>query len=120
MYLGLEATAPDVDLRKTLAQFTSRKDSQDLSLLENYVVTHPASPWRASIELNLSIQYYRSGYFSRAFGVRKSAWSLSQHAIDRRQKSVANHAFGELIRMHAFYGGFYTSLRWPHDKTLTG
>ena len=60
--------------------------------------------WRAALLLNLGLEYYNSGYYSRTIGAWSQAWELARHATDPAGKAVANRAVGELASMYARLG----------------
>ena len=72
--------------------------------LEALLEGRQASPWRASLRLNLGSVYRRTGYFMRALRAWEEAWALASSATDTRGRAVADRAVGELAQLHARLG----------------
>lgn len=110
-------------LASALLAFQKKKSADDWKALGQFVQNNPASAWNLSLELNLGIQAYESGYFSKALAFWESAWKRGREAKDPAVKAQADRAFGELVRMRARIGEFprlrelFTELG---DRSLTG
>jgi RHS repeat-associated protein len=70
----------------------------------DFLTKHPASPWKAAIQTNLGIGYYRAGYFSRALAAWNQAWQSGRNATSIQATALVDRAVGELARMHARVG----------------
>ena len=86
------STTPPMPVAQRLAPFTQ------------FLAAYPGSGWSAAVQLNLGLEYYRSGYFSKAIAAYQAAWSLGRNATDYRAKSVVDRAVGELARMYSRLG----------------
>ncbi|WP_036250653.1 hypothetical protein [Methylobacter sp. BBA5.1] len=97
--------AAAADLIPLVKPETQASDT-DLERLSQYQTLNRNTPWEASIQLNLGLDYYRNGYFSQTFDAFEKAWTLSKDhkEAEAEAKALADRAFGELIRMHARLG----------------
>lgn len=91
-------------LQRVLATYRSGGDAENVAAISDYLVQQPDSPWRVSLLTNLGLVYYRTGYFSKAIAMWDQAWKDGKASGDPEQRAIAEHAFGELVRMHARLG----------------
>jgi hypothetical protein len=87
-----------------LSAFDQRAISDDFAVLEQFVSANPTSPWKASVQLNLGLLYYRTGYFSRAIESYVAVWSACQFAVTAHGQTIASRAVAELAVMYARVG----------------
>ncbi|MGA2248771.1 MAG: hypothetical protein ABSH48_27770, partial [Verrucomicrobiota bacterium] len=92
------------ELAATLVRFSQRSVLDDFSALEEFVASHPDSPWKASLLFNLGWEYFRTGWYSKALASWELAWPALQSATDPDVKAVADRAVGELALMYARVG----------------
>src|SRR5712692_1605426 len=52
-------------LSAALLEYSRRTSTDDFSSLTGFLKTHARTPWRASLLLNLGLEYYRTAYYSR-------------------------------------------------------
>lgn len=88
----------------TLAAYRQKRKPEDVSLITDYLNRYPDSPWRVSLLTNVGLIHYRAGYFSKAIVAWDQAWQAGKGSEQPEQRAIAEHAFGELIRMHARLG----------------
>ena len=98
------SAADNAALARALEAYALGGAVDRLTLLEGYLATNQASPWRASVAANLGTALWREGYFSRAARFWSEAWELAKDATDRRQKAVADIAIAELMTHHMTFG----------------
>jgi RHS repeat-associated protein len=105
--VGSGVSEKDCDrLVAALDAFEKRGQSDDFSLLENYLQANPKSPWRLAVWTNLGLLQYRAGYFSRCIVSFHSAWNAGKGATEVRSKALADRAAGEYARMLARLGRY--------------
>lgn len=110
-------------LAGALLAYQKRGARDDWSALGQFLQKNPASPWNAGLELNLGLQAYQTGHFTKAFEFWESAWKRGKDAGDPGAKAQADRAFGELVRMHARIGNMKelkTLLEELGNRSLTG
>ena len=83
-------------MAQALVAFHDRSTSEDVSALESFLSSHPDSPHRVSLLLNLGSVYRRNGQLSKAFATWQEAWSLSKNETSPQARAVADQAVGEL------------------------
>ena len=82
------------------AHLASRqKGGADFSAMERYLASYPTSPWRMAVLLNLGIDYYQHGFFSRALEAWRQSWELGRDAETRAGRALADRAFAEWAKM---------------------
>lgn len=69
-----------------------------------FMAAHPQSNWNAAIHLNLGLNYYHSGYFSRTFGEYEQTWKLGRNATAPMAHILIDRDVGELAKMHSRAG----------------
>jgi len=102
--LGEPDPADTLDLAHALDAFMASSDLENYQPIQNYLEAHKASPWRASLLVDLGFQYRQKGYLSRALECLEQAWPLSKPATGSKEKGVALRALGELADLHALLG----------------
>lgn len=93
-------------LAKALRTFVSGKKADAISPLEKFIQKYPESRWRASLELNLGILRYQTGYFSQAIAYFQSAWDRAKGESSPAVKAMADRAYSELVFLNAKVGRF--------------
>src|SRR5260221_2988907 len=101
---GEPSSAENAALSAALLEYSHRTSTDDFSSLTGFLKTHPRSSCRASLLLNLGLEYYRAAYYSRALEAWAQAWTLSQGATDLRGKALADRAAGELAYLYGRLG----------------
>lgn len=91
-------------LAGVLRTFSQRKERDDFSSLESFISGNPQSVWAPSLHLNLGLEYYRTGRYTRALDSFKVAWSELKDYQDPKLKALADRAVGELAFMNARVG----------------
>ena len=101
-------TGPSAEENRQLAeglrQHDQRTGTDDFSALEQFVANHPVSPWTPSLLFNLGLEYYKTGWYSKALRAWEKAWPLLKDATDPAPKALADRAVGELAFMYARIG----------------
>lgn len=92
------------ELYAILEEYGSSAPGEGTSAIEGYLSRSPGSPWRVSLLTNLGMIHYRSGHFSKAIAAFDLAWKEGKKNQGPEQRAIAEHAFGELVRMHARLG----------------
>ncbi|MEX1115129.1 MAG: RHS repeat-associated core domain-containing protein [Akkermansiaceae bacterium] len=75
-----------------------------LTQAEEYLASHPASPWNPTLRLNLGLIYYRQGFFSRALDQFQAAWLGLENQSHPRAKTLADRALGEYLMLNSKLG----------------
>jgi YD repeat-containing protein len=91
-------------LGAALASFQQRPASDDFSALEQFLAGNPESAWAPALWLNLSAEYYNSGWYSKALRAWETSWSLLKTAAEPEVKPLADQAAGELAYLYARLG----------------
>lgn len=97
-----------VDENKALAAalkaYEARTSPDDCSSLEAYLESFPNSRWSGPLLLNLGIEDYNYGYYSKALDAWERAWAQCQEVRSGPAKPEADRALGELARMYSKIG----------------
>lgn len=99
---GDRLPAENAALAQALLAFKAAEDAEAISPLTDFLKAFPTSRWCASIELNLGLLRYETGYFSEALGYFHSAWERSK--TDEAAKPVADRAISEYLHLCAKVG----------------
>ncbi|MGA3265516.1 MAG: RHS repeat-associated core domain-containing protein [Verrucomicrobiota bacterium] len=91
-------------LGDALRTFSQRAVRDDFSPLEGFISANPDSAWTASLRLNLGLEYYHTGWYSKALDSLEEAWSELKNYRDPKLKALADRAVGELAFMYARIG----------------
>lgn len=92
------------ELAAILERYSQRVAADDLSSLEQFTAAYPDSPWTPCLVLNMGLEYYRTGWYSKALSAWQKAWPLLKSSDDSAVKVVADRAVGELALMYARIG----------------
>lgn len=93
-------------LAKALKAFVAGKRADAITPLDKFIKKYPNSRWRASLELNIGLLRYQTGYFSQALAYFQSAWNLAKGETSTEIKAVADRAYSELVFLSAKVGRF--------------
>ena len=105
MPAGADPTAVETTaLATALAEYAQRSDPDDCSSLTGFVDAYPTSAWNAALLTNLGIEYYNTGYYSKALEVWSQAWELAKDITELKGKAIADRAVGELAYMYGRLG----------------
>jgi tetratricopeptide (TPR) repeat protein len=91
-------------LADDLTQYANRSSPDDFSSLTSFLAHFPNSVWSPSLLLHLGIEYYRSGYFSRALDAWQRAWKECEPLTDPKERTQADRSLGELARLYSKLG----------------
>jgi len=91
-------------LIEALKSYSNRNHPEDFSSITQFLETYPASPWCASLFLNLGIAYRTTGYFSRAMEAWNQAWDRSKDDPNPKVQVFADRAIAELVAIHSWLG----------------
>lgn len=92
--------------------------SGDAAEFETFLAAHPDSRWAASLWLNLGLDYFHTGWFSKAFTALEKSWTLGKSATSGPGIATANRAVAELMRLNARVGR--ADVIAALDKEITG
>jgi len=87
-----------------LLSFKSKTNPEDVSDLTGFLSSFPKSRWRPSLELNLGLRRFETGYLTDAMNYWKSAWNASKGDKGRLQRAVADESIGQLVLLEARLG----------------
>lgn len=120
---GEPSAAENGELQLAVEEFGRRRAADDFSALDNFVVLHPRSPWTPALLLNLGLEYYTTGWYSKALAAWERSWSLLKAVTDPVAKQLADRAAGELAFMYGRLGRMkelQALLREVEGRTFTG
>jgi RHS repeat-associated protein len=101
---GTPTDAENAALGRALLKFAKGVEGGSDIALRQFLVDHPASPWRASLLLNLGLRYRSINAYSRALASWDEAWKLANGADDGNGTAVANLAIAEWLVLNASLG----------------
>jgi YD repeat-containing protein len=84
--------------------FKKAKNAEDVSALTFFIEKYPQSRWTPSVQLNLGLLRFQSGYISQALQLWTSAWNASKDEKDLPQKAVADRGIAEILQLNAKVG----------------
>ena len=103
--LHLEHAAEETHaLIAALNGFQERDQVDDTDMLEDFLSRYPKSRWAASLHLNLGLNHYETGWFSKALEAWHTAWILTKDRTEPHAITLANKAVAEYARMCARLG----------------
>jgi RHS repeat-associated protein len=91
-------------LAAALLDYAKRSGPDDFASLESFLKQHPKSPWAASLQLGLGLEYYNTAHYSLALTAWARAWALAKDETDPKGKVIGDRAGGELAYMYARLG----------------
>ena len=101
---GTPAEQENKALANALTDYASRTNFDDFSSVTTFLGAFPASTWNSSLLLHLGVEYYNSGYYSKALAAWEQAWAQCKKINDPKGKAQADRAVGELARMYSRLG----------------
>jgi RHS repeat-associated protein len=101
---GKPSAEQNRQLAAVLLRHSRRAMADDFSELEQFVAAYPDSPWTPSLLFNMGLEYYKTGWYSKALGAWEKSWAQLKPAADPAVKAVADRAVGELAGMYARVG----------------
>ncbi len=101
---GVPSDAENAALGRALLRFARSVDGGSDIALRQFLVDYPASPWRASLLLNLGLRYRSINAYSRALASWDETWRLASSADDANGTAVANLAIAEWLVLNASLG----------------
>src|SRR5687768_17283808 len=63
---------------QALSTFAGRKERDDFSGPTRFLADHPNSVWAVALQTNLGLEYFNTGYYSRAIAAWENAWNLGK------------------------------------------
>lgn len=103
--LGVEPNASENEaLAKAVLQRLESKGSGGGDPVRAHLESHPDSPYRASLLLNLAMNDRREGAFTRATAALEEAWRLTKSLTDPDGRAIAERAIAELGDLHLRFG----------------
>lgn len=69
-----------------------------------FIQSHPRSPWKPALEMDLGAVYRRTGHFSKAFETWLSAWDETKAFTDENGKAIGDTVAGYLSQLEAYLG----------------
>lgn len=101
-------TPPSADqnrvLESTLRAFTRRVEADDFSTLEECLKKNSESPWAPALTFDLGMEYYNTGWYSKALTAWEKAWARLKRVNEPAAKPIADRAAGELAFMYGRLG----------------
>ncbi|MFZ0751971.1 MAG: cysteine peptidase family C39 domain-containing protein [Pyrinomonadaceae bacterium] len=103
--IGAEPTPEEnAALIAALEEYSNRSGPDDFSGLTSFLEKYPTCPWDAALLINLGLECYNTGHYSKALEAWSRAWQLAKSATELKEKALADRAAGELAYMHARLG----------------
>jgi hypothetical protein len=102
--MGSTTPEEDAALSKSLQDYETRSQPDDLRSLESFLKGYPNSPWAPAVLTNLGYAYLHYSYFSRAITSFAAAWQKGRQATEPHAKALVDGAVGELARLDASFG----------------
>ena len=91
-------------LASSLQKFSAKHDPEDLADLAAFIQSHPSSRWRPSLELNMGLLRFQTGYLTDALQLWTSSWNGSKSETGQMQQGVADNAMSYLLILEARLG----------------
>lgn len=82
-------------LHAALDAYVRTGRNESLGPLEAYLMAYPASPWGASLHMNIGLVLRRAGWPGRAVGHFQSAWMLAKSDSSPIGRRIADRAIAE-------------------------
>ena len=80
-----------------LAAWSQRKNADDFTAINQFLLQYPHSRWQGALLANLGMIYRRTGYFSKALEVWLQSWSLLKNLNEPKIKLLADRVAAELL-----------------------
>jgi RHS repeat-associated protein len=103
---GVTSAPENAALAGALIAYTAAGSGDAVTPLRQFLTSHPSSPWRASLLVNLSAVMRRTGHYSRALEDAQGAWALAREASDERPAAVGDRALGEIVELLSRLGRY--------------
>ncbi len=94
----------NAELAAALTAYSKRSSPDDFGGLTGFLQTHPQSPWRAALLLDLGLECYNTAHYSRALEAWEKAWGLAKDVTEPKGKVIGDRAVGELAYMYGRLG----------------
>jgi RHS repeat-associated protein len=94
------------ELAQALTAFLQRTNGDDFAALNQFLSSHPDSPWRASLLTGLGGLYRHTGWFSKALAAWEEAWKLAKDETQPQPRATADLAVAELAELNARLGRY--------------
>jgi RHS repeat-associated protein len=101
---GTPSIQENAALTRVLLNYHQRGDVQWIAPLMTFLESHPQTPWRASLLVNVAALQRQSGAFARAMTSADGAWLLAKDATDANGRAVADLALAESLTIAATFG----------------
>jgi hypothetical protein len=92
------------ELAQALSVFKSRKNSEDVSALDQFVKHHPDSRWTPALQSAIANERFDTGYYRDALHYWTAAWDATRSQTTAGAKSVADLAVSHLVLLEARLG----------------
>jgi len=96
--------AERAEVTALIERYQTRRDTYDLSLLENYVTAHPDSPYAPSLHYAIALAAREMARYQDTFTHLEAAWSRFESARSTLARDQADRVVAELAVMHAQLG----------------
>jgi YD repeat-containing protein len=108
--LVLGAAEPSADENRQIAGlitgYLAAGTPDGTAAFEEFLASHPNSPWRDSLLANLGVVWRRTGHFSKAYDAWERVWLATKDYTDQHGHAVADKALGEYVSLNARLGRF--------------
>jgi RHS repeat-associated protein len=98
--VGSAASAAETtELARAIERYHAAGRLEQFAPFLDFLVRHPTSSWRASIQLQMGSLFARTGYFSRALRAWEDAWLLTKDATDPAGRAIAESSVAEWLEL---------------------
>ncbi len=97
-------SAESFQLADALERHVHRSLPDDFSALEEFLARHPNSAWSPALTFDLGMEFYNTGWYSKALACWENAWRVLKTESDPAAKILGDRAAGELAYMYGRLG----------------
>jgi RHS repeat-associated protein len=92
------------DLCDVLKHVSDQSESKTIQSLEDFLGTHPESPWNPALKAHLAEMYNARGAYSRALNHWKESWDWLKDYTEGDQKRLADQVLAHYTRLLSSLG----------------
>ncbi len=121
--MGMPEAHENRALARALEAYAASGKLDGLAPVEAFLASHPNSPWRISLLVNVGLMHRHVGRITRALDAWEEAWKLGKGLDSSLAKALAHRALGELLEANAGLGRkdrLETLLQETENRPLEG
>jgi len=106
VWVGAQAPseAESIELLDDIEIFKDKGIVDGFSALEQFIASHPQSPWTPALQVHLAERYRNEGRYTSALAYWKSAWDATKDSKDAVGQKIAARTIAGLTRLLASLG----------------